>query len=489
MPYNEENVKRPISEIEEEVLSFWQEEKIFQQSVESRPLDNQFVLYDGPPFATGLPHYGHVLAHTIKDVIPRYQTMQGKRVERRFGWDCHGVPVEYEVEKEQKIQGGAEIEEKMGISAFNEACRSIVQRYTKEWRVLEDRLGRFVDMDNDYKTMDKNFMESVWAIFKKIYDKGLIYQGKKIVAYSPALGTALSDFESKLNYKTIQDPQITLAFRLMDDPKTHLLVWTTTPWSVPTNVAIALNSSISYVKVTTQKDSQCYVLAETAIEKYFKKEEIIKTEKINNDILLGKQYQPLFLHSAEEKSEQCYTIIESHHVTDSDGTGLVHISPVFGEDDYRLGLKYQLPILDYFNKQGCFQVELKELEVFNQKVNQSLYSVKGLFFKDADKVLIKFMKESGNLFHQGTLSHEYPFCWRTDKPLMYRAVPSWYVKVSVLTEKLIANNNLINWYPEHVGKKRFNEWLKNARDWAISRSRYWGAPPSLCGKTRKIHLT
>jgi isoleucyl-tRNA synthetase len=460
MPYPTTIPNQSIPQLEERVLEFWQREQIFKKSVEQRPVDNQFVLYDGPPFATGLPHYGHVLAHSIKDVLPRYQTMRGKRVERRFGWDCHGVPVEYQVEQELKLNGKKDIEAG-GIANFNEACRSIVQKYTKEWRYTEDRLGRFVDMDNDYKTMDLNFMESVWAVFKKINDKNLVYEGKKVVAYSPELGTPLSDFESKLNYKTISDPEVVLAFPLVSDPAVSLLVWTTTPWSVPANVAIAVNPALSYVKITTADDKQ-YIVAESTARQHFKKG--VKTQ-VSFDInsILGQAYEALFIEGGEANAN-CFKIISSDHVTDSDGTGLVHIAPAFGEDDYRLGMAHQLPVMDYFDNNGRF------------KEDAPVAVARGLSFKDADKAIIEVIKAKGKLFHHGTFHHEYPFCWRTDKPLMYRAVSSWYVKVTAIKSDILANNEKINWYPDHVGKKRFKDWLTNARDWAISRSRYWGTP-------------
>lgn len=471
MQYNESIASKAITELELEVLKFWQENQIFKKSVEQRPIDNQFVLYDGPPFATGLPHYGHILAHSIKDVFPRFQTMKGKRVERRFGWDCHGVPVEYEVEKNMKLQGTEHIE-RMGIGKFNEACRSIVQKYTKEWRQVEDRLGRFVDMDNDYKTMDLSFMESVWAVFKAIKDKGLVYEGKKVVSYSTQLGTALSDFESKLNYKKIQDPQITMMFPLQDEPNTSLLVWTTTPWSVPSNVAIAVNKNIEYVKVTLHgAEDKHYILAKACVESNFKAADIKKIEPVDTTSLIGARYQPIFHTIQTSQAKNCFQIIESDHVTEVDGTGLVHIAPAFGEDDYKLGNKHGLPCLDMFDKNGRFDREIGEL---SQTLTE--HSIKGKNFKDADKVLIDHMKKLGRILRHDTIHHEYPFCWRTDTPLMYRAQPSWYIKVTAIKDRIIANNKTINWYPNFVGEKRFHDWLSNAHDWSISRSRYWGCP-------------
>lgn len=462
--YDLENVEKPITVLEKEILKFWREQNVFHRSVENRSKDNQFVLYDGPPFATGLPHYGHILAHSLKDAFPRYKTMKGKRVERRFGWDCHGVPVEYIVEKENKINGTKGIE-RMGIAEFNEACRAIVLRFTHEWKATEERLGRFVDMENDYKTMNKPFMESVWAVFKKLQEKGLIYEGKRVIAYSPELGTPLSDFEAKENYKEVSDPAITMSFPLIDNPKVSLLVWTTTPWSVVTNVAIAVNPKIEYVKVTVKNGNE-YILAKKLVDKNFKKDDIQKVEPIKVEELLGKRYAPMFKTVDPSAAQNCFSVVIGEHVTAEDGTGLVHMSPAHGEDDYKIGQKYKLPVLDFTNR-NC---------VFENGIPNHGDLVKGLFFKDADKPLCKYMKDLNRLFKHETLMHDYPFCWRTDKPLMYRAIPSWYVNVTAIKDQIIANNEKINWYPEAVGKKRFRNWLESARDWSISRSRYWGTP-------------
>ncbi len=472
MTYNVE-MDMNIPKMEEETLSFWERDKIFERSVENRSTDNQYVLFDGPPFATGLPHYGHMLAGALKDVFPRYHTMQGKRVERRFGWDCHGVPIEFEIEKMYKNEG---IDFKtQSIAEFNERCRSIVLRHTNEWRKTVKRLGRFIDMDNDYKTMDATYMESVWAIFKKLQEKGLVYEGHRVLAYSTGLRTVLSDFESKLNYQKLNDPEITMAFPLSSDPNVSLLVWTTTPWTVPTNVAVAINQDVPYVKVTAQKDGKKYILAEAAVEKYFPDAKQIKEkEAVEVSDIINQSYSPMF-NTVLEQGTECFKVYHGAFVSSENGTGLVHISPAFGEDDFNLGKKYNLPALDFFDKEGCFKAQVPNTA--DEKAQGELFTqLIGKQFKASNKVLVQYMKDKGRIFKEGVISHDYPLCWRTETPLMYRAVPSWYVKVTDIKDKIIEHNKNINWYPDFVGTKRFHSWLENARDWSVSRNRYWGCP-------------
>lgn len=458
--------------MEEDIQKKWADERVFERSVQERDVNNQYVLYDGPPFATGLPHYGHVLASTLKDVFPRFHTMLGQRVERRFGWDCHGVPIEYEIEKQRKLSGKKDIEG-MGIAAFNESCRDIVLTYTDQWRALIERLGRFVDMDNDYKTMDPEFMESVWNVFKTLFEKGYVYEDKKVVAYSPGLGTPLSNFEAGQNYKNVQDPSITVEFPLEGMENTVLLVWTTTPWTIPTNVAVALNPAIEYVQLQ-KDDGKKYILAKSRVGHYFKDLNGYTVTPVDVNKLINRHYEPMFHVMSQEDSQKAYYVIASDHVTDSDGTGAVHISPAFGEDDYNLGKQYKLPAMDFIDSNGKFPRGIPNYE----KGNELQYdeTVKEQWFKDADKPLIKQMKEKKRLFKHETSNHEYPHCWRTEKPLMYRAIPSWYVEVTAIKDKIIKNNKEANWYPDFVGEKRFHNWLENAKDWAISRNRYWGCP-------------
>lgn len=477
--------KQEISAAENVISEAWTKQRIFEKSVEQRPSENQYVLYDGPPFATGLPHYGHILAGALKDVLPRYHTMRGKRVERRWGWDTHGVPVEYQVEQELKLQGHEDIGQ-YGIAEFNEKCRSVVLKYAQEWKKYVKRMGRFIDMENDYKTMDPHFMESVWAVFKKLYDKGLVYEGQRVLNYSTGLGTPLSDFEAKQNYQKVQDPSLTVSFALEAEPETNLLCWTTTPWSLPTNACIAINTQknedgsdkITYLKVSNKK-GQSFILAKDAFDKY--KQHIagyeesalnngFETKVISAESLIGKKYRALFDVMDETQACHHYMIVSSDHVSADAGTGLAHIAPAFGEDDFQIGKKYGLKALDFFNANGQFQ----DIPTITDK--KTLPNLTGINFKDADKLIIADLKARGHVIHVTQEYHEYPHCWRTDKPLMYRIVPSWYVEVTKIKDKIVENNKKINWYPSHVGEKRFHNWLENARDWSISRNRYWGTP-------------
>ncbi|GIW23308.1 MAG: isoleucine--tRNA ligase [Candidatus Sericytochromatia bacterium] len=447
--------------IEEEILKFWNDNNIFQKSLELRKGRKSYSFYDGPPFATGLPHYGHIIASTQKDIIPRYQTMKGFYVERRFGWDCHGLPVEMEMEKTMKLGSKREIAEKIGIYEFNEACRSIVLRYTKEWRKTITRLGRWVDFDNDYKTMDKSFMESVWWVFKQLWDKGLVYEGKKVLPYSYRLGTPLSNFEASLNYKIVQDPSIYIKFKLKDKENTYILAWTTTPWTLPSNMALAVNPEIDYVKV--KFDENFYYLAKDLLSSVFKSsEEYEILEHLKGKDLENWEYIPLFNYFEEKRKEGAFKIVLADFVSVDDGTGVVHIAPAFGEDDYLTAKKYNIPFVDPVDDNAEFDSQVTDF--------------KGLFIKDADKLIIKELKNKGLLFKQSTIEHSYPYCWRSETPLIYKAISTWFVKVEDLKEKMIKNNEQIHWVPNHIKHGRFGKWIENARDWAISRNRYWGTP-------------
>lgn len=455
-----------LAEDELSILDFWDKHHIFQKSLDHRKGQKSFIFNDGPPFATGLPHYGHLLASTIKDVVLRYKTMEGYFVPRRFGWDCHGLPVENEIEKEKGLSGAASIEE-FGIAKFNEACRSIVLRYSGEWKKTIRRVGRWVDYSQNWHTMDPTFMESVWWTFKQLWDKELVYEGFKVMPFSPALGTPLSNFEATSNYKEVDDPSVVIEFAL--DSGERALVWTTTPWTLPSNMALAVHPEIVYALVTSDEhpDRQ-YLVAEALIEKHFgssKKDkattyQIVKTFK--GEALVGKTYTPLFPYFDFEKENGAFRVIAADYVGESDGTGIVHISPAHGEDDFYAAKKEGIPLVCAVDHSGNFTSLVPDYA--------------GMFIKEADKPIIRALKDQGQLFSQKTIHHRYPFCWRTDTPLIYKAHATWFVAVEKFKDKMLKANKEIHWTPGHIQKGRFGKWLEGARDWAVSRNRYWGTP-------------
>jgi isoleucyl-tRNA synthetase len=447
---------------EEEVLKFWKESNIFKKSVEARDPSNSFTFYDGPPFATGLPHYGHLLAGTIKDVVPRYKTMKGFYVPRRFGWDCHGLPVENEIEKGHNLSGATSIEA-FGVANFNEACRDIVLRFTSEWEHVVTRMGRWVDFGNTYRTMDMPFMESVWWVFKRLYDLGLVYEGFKVMPFSAKLGTPLSNFEAGENYKDVDDPSITLAFPLLNEEKTSLLVWTTTPWTLISNLAATVGEDIDYVKIRDTKEDKFYILAKARLGVNFKNPDDYEVvAEFKGKSLVGKKYTPPFNYFSSHAEKGAFRVISDPSVSIEDGTGIVHTAPAFGEADFyacqRAGIEIVCPV----DNNGRFSEEIAEFE--------------GKFVKDCDKEIIKKLKESGRLIHQATIRHRYPFCPRSETPLIYKAVSSWFVSVEKIKDRMLKANEKIHWMPEHLKQGRFGKWLEGARDWAISRNRYWGTP-------------
>mgnify|MGYP003798964907 CR=1 FL=1 len=482
--------------MEEEILKFWEEHKIFQRSINEREGSPEFVFYDGPPFATGLPHFGHFVPGTIKDSIPRYKTMKGFKVERRFGWDCHGLPVEYEMEKELGISGKKQIED-YGIAKFNEACRSIVLRYTKEWRTIMTRAGRWVDFDHDYKTMDPDYMESIWWVLKQLWDKNLIYEGHYILPYCPRCSTVLSNHELQLGgYKDVHDPAITVRFKItavshdskssntntsgtllldssLADGSTYLLAWTTTPWTLPSNLALAVGPEIDYVLV--QDGTERYILAESRLTAYYKDDALPTIlSKFKGSSLEGIQYEPLFPYFAEYTKNGAFKVRIADFVTTEDGTGIVHIAPGFGEDDYNVLKGSGIPIVCPVDAECQFTAEVPDYQ--------------GTFVKDTDKLIIERLKNEKKLVKREQYLHAYPHCWRCSSPLIYRAVSSWFVKIDPIKEKMLKANQKIYWMPAHIKNGRFGKWLENARDWAISRNRYWGNPLPIwkcdaCGKT------
>lgn len=454
---------------EERILKFWQEKEIFKRSVEERRKGPLFSFYDGPPFATGLPHYGHLLAGTIKDAVPRYKTMKGFCVPRRFGWDCHGLPVENEIEKAKELSGVAAIDA-FGIAAFNEECRSIVLRYSNEWKKTVDRTGRFVDFSQTYKTMDPTFMESVWWVFKQLFNKGLIYEGFKVMPFSMKLGTPLSNFEANLNYQEVDDPSITVAFKKLDEPNTYFLAWTTTPWTLPSNLALMVGPEHFYVKVR-EKTGKQYILAEARLADTFK-EDVEIIERFSGKKLEGARYAPLFPFFADRDA---FRVILEESVSLEDGTGIVHSAPAFGEVDFFACKRENIDLVCPVDSNGRFTSEVPPYQ--------------GLLVKEADKIIMRDLKTAGSLFYQGTIHHRYPFCWRSDTPLIYKAVRTWFVAVEQIKNDLLESNAQIHWMPEHIKDGRFGKWLENARDWAISRNRYWGTPiPVWVNEKGEIHV-
>ena len=461
-----------FSKAEEEILEFWETNDIFKKSLELNKEKPRFCFYDGPPFATGLPHYGHLLTGTIKDVVTRFAHQSGHHVERRFGWDCHGLPVEYEIDQSLNIKGPEDVE-KMGIEAYNSECRKIVMRYSSEWVRIVKRMGRWIDFENDYKTMYPQFMESVWWVFEQLYNKQLVYKGFKVMPYSTACATPLSNFESGQNYKEVSDPSVIVSFPVIMDgapSNKHLLAWTTTPWTLPSNLALCCNPNLDYVEIEDLKLGIVYVCLESRLEFVFKKNyqtayKIFK--KFKGSELKGLEYAPLFNYFEHFKKSGAFHVVTDGYVTADSGTGIVHQAPYFGEDDSRVCLANKIIVTD-----GEIVCPIDAKGRFVEPVTDFL----GQYIKDADKNIIKNLKQRGRIFKDATVNHNYPFCWRSDTPLIYKAVPSWFIRVEQFRDKLLDRNSKTYWVPDYVKEKRFANWLKDARDWAVSRNRYWGTP-------------
>ncbi|KAF9603367.1 hypothetical protein IFM89_035612 [Coptis chinensis] len=488
---------------EEQILKLWEQISAFETQLKKSESKPEFIFYDGPPFATGLPHYGHLLAGTIKDIVTRYQTMIGHHVTRRFGWDCHGLPVEHEIDLKLGIKSKDDVL-KMGIGNYNEECRSIVTRYVGEWEKTVRRMGRWIDFDNGYKTMDLKYMESCWWVFAQLFKKGLVYKGFKVMPYSTGCKTPLSNFEASENYKDVPDPEIMVSFPIIDDPdNASLVAWTTTPWTLPSNLCLCVNANFVYVKVRDKSSGSVYVVAEcrlsqlpTNIKKpkadapngpaQDSKKSKAKTktssnekvedkadtgsyellQKVTGASLVGTKYVPLFDYFTEF-SDVAFRVVADNYVTDDSGTGVVHCAPAFGEEDYRVCLENHI-----INKGENLIVAVNDDGCFTEKISD----FGGCYVKAADKDIITAVKAKGRLVKSQTFMHSYPFCWRSDTPLIYRAVPSWFIAVEKLKEQLLENNKQTYWVPDFVKEKRFHNWLENARDWAVSRSRFWGTP-------------
>lgn len=459
--------------IEEKILAFWEEQKIFKKTLDKESPKGDFIFYDGPPFATGEPHYGHVVPGTVKDIIPRYKTMKGYRVRRRWGWDCHGLPVENIIEKELGFKSKKDILD-YGIGKFNEKAQQSVMRYADDWRRIIPRLGRFVDMEDDYRTMDTPYTESVWWAFSELYKKGLIYEGFKSMNLCPRCETTLSNFEVTQGYKDITDISVFVKFELVDEPGTFLLAWTTTPWTLPGNVALAINSSIEYSKIKV--GGEHFYVAKARLSAI--KVEYTAVSEISGKDLIGKTYKPVFNYYTNDpkikNKENGWKVYGADFVTTEDGTGIVHIAPAFGADDYELSLKHNLPFIQHVSTDGKFKAEVTDF--VGQDVKPKSTPEEKDKHQKADIEIIKYLAAHGTLFAKEKLIHSYPHCWRCDTPLLNYATSSWFVKVTDLRDKLVKENKKVSWIPPEVGEGRFGNWLAGARDWAISRSRFWGAP-------------
>ena len=457
---------------EKKTVEFWKENQIFEKSIESRKGNETYTFYDGPPTANGKPHIGHVLTRVIKDLIPRYHAMKGKMVPRKAGWDTHGLPVELEVERMLGLDGKEQIEE-YGLEPFIEYCKKSVWKYKGMWEDFSDTVGFWADMDDPYVTYENNFIESEWWALKQIWDKGLLYKGHKIVPYCPRCGTPLSSHEVAQGYKDVKERSAIARFKVKEEDA-YILAWTTTPWTLPSNVGLCINPKETYVKVKAE-DGKIYYLAQALCDTVLGEGTYEVLKSYAGTDLEYKEYEPLFSFPSVELKKKAFFVTCDNYVTLSDGTGVVHIAPAFGEDDNRIGRKYDLPFLQLVNGKG-------------EMTKETPWA--GTFCKMADPMILEALKEKGLLFSAPRFEHSYPHCWRCDTPLIYYARESWFIKMTAVKEDLIRNNNTINWIPESIGKGRFGDWLENVQDWSISRNRYWGTPLNIweceCGHMHSI---
>ncbi|HAT74279.1 MAG: Isoleucine-tRNA ligase [Candidatus Moranbacteria bacterium GW2011_GWF2_36_839] len=499
-------VKQSFPKMEEEILKFWEENEIFQKSVEKNPEDKSFVFYEGPPTANGVPGLHHVLARAFKDIIPRYKTMKGYRVERKAGWDTHGLPVELQVEKALGLKNKQEIENiipgnpRESVIEFNKKCKESVWLYRDLWEKLTQRMAYWVDMKKPYVTYENKYIESVWWVIAQIFKtknkngESLIYQGHKVVPYCYRCGTALSSHEVAQGYQVVKDNSVFVKFKLKPEQEfgggkyktkdsAYILVWTTTPWTLPGNVALAVNKNVKYTSLRIKDISELIIVASDLIEKIFKDKEmeIVHDDMSGND-LIGLEYEPLY--KTNDSDKKAYRVVSGDFVTTQDGTGIVHIAPAFGEDDSNVGRENDLPTLITVDTEGKMSAEVPGFGIPVKKKNEkNKYAV--------DELILEDLKKRELLFKEELYEHDYPFCWRCDTPLIYYAKPSWFIRMSEFSEKLVKNNEKINWIPEHFREGRFGEWLKGVKDWAISRERYWGTPLPIwkcekCGELKVI---
>lgn len=473
--FNSVNQKQNFSKLETEELKFWEKNKIFDKSVSQRETNKKYVFFDGPPFANGLPHYGHILANVLKDAVVRYFAMKGYYVPRVNGWDCHGLPVEYEIEKELKISGRKQIQD-YGIEKFNDSCRESVFRYTDEWEKTLKRIGRWVDFEHSYATLNTPYMESIWWVFKQIWDKGMVYQGYKSMHICPRCETPLSNFEVTQGYKDVTDLSITIKFflenegrlklikkfNLKADAKIAVLAWTTTPWTLPGNTALAVGPKIEYALVNAEGANEFYIVAKNLVDRIFAQQKFAIIGDLRATDLEEMRYIPLFDFYKNKAGATGYKIVLADFVATEEGTGVVHCAPAFGEDDYAISQKKNLPVIQHVGIDGNFAKETGKYA--------------GKFAKALDLTLTDDLAASGQVFKKENVRHSYPHCWRCDTPLLNYSTKSWFIRVTDVKKDLIKNNKKIHWQPSHIGPGRFGKWLEEARDWAISRNRYWGCP-------------
>ncbi|KAF7634836.1 hypothetical protein Mgra_00005730 [Meloidogyne graminicola] len=461
-----------FAEEERKILQKWRDKNTFQSSLDRNRGKPHYTFYDGPPFATGLPHYGHILAGTIKDIVTRWAHQSGFYVERRFGWDTHGLPVEYEVDKILGIKGPSDVLD-MGIASYNAKCRSIVMRYAEEWQHTVERTGRWIDFDNDYKTLYPWFMETVWWVFSQLFKKNLVYRGVKVMPFSIGCSTPLSNFEAGQNYQDVVDPSVFVAFPLVENPNRSFVAWTTTPWTLPSNMALCVNPNLVYVVISDNKTQKEYIILKERLSELYKSPNAYKiVETFKGNELAGKEYTPPFPYflGLKENGRKLFCVLTNTYVKTDQGTGIVHQAPYFGEEDHKTCLEHGV-----ISKESEMVCPVDEKGIFTDEVTD----FKGLYVKDADKQIIKMLKEKGILLKQEQYKHSYPFCYRSNTPLIYKAVPSWFIRVESFIDQLLANNEKTKWVPSFVRDKRFANWLRDARDWAVSRNRFWGTPINL----------
>ena len=465
--------EKPVKEREQEISKYWNEIDLLEETIKQREDGDSYIFYDGPPTANGKPGIHHVISRTLKDMTCRYKTMKGYKVFKKAGWDTHGLPVEIEVEKKLGLESKKEIEA-YGVEKFNDECKESVFKYRKEWKEMSERMGYLVDMDDPYVTLENNYIETVWYLLNSFYKKDLVYKGAKILPYCPRCGTGLASHEVALGYKEDTVESVYIKFKKKDEDA-YFIAWTTTPWTLPSNVALAVNPEVDYVKIKDKETNEVYYLAEHLIEDVIGHDEYEILEKMKGKDMEYMEYEQLLPFITPEKSKNSFIVILADYVSTEDGTGIVHTAPAFGEEDYESGRRYGLPLVNPVDDEGKFTET----------------PWKGEFVLDTDPDIIMYLREKNILLRKQKMTHNYPHCWRCDTPLIYYSKQSWYIEATKAKDLMVENNNKVNWYPDYVGEKRFGNWLENLKDWAISRSRYWGTPLNIwkcdeCGEYESV---